>query len=171
MRKFAGLACLTSMILLAASSGFAKTPPVAKGGSGSIVIVFKDGHRQTINQSEILRIEFPASADTATAPLPTSASLPSRGHFLGKWAVGDGHGRTFFITLDESGDAHRSIGNVHGKWQYVNGEAQITWDDGPHDVIRKVGSSHQKFAFGTEKSFTDLPDNVTSAQNTTPHPI
>jgi hypothetical protein len=170
MRKLVGLA-LTSLIVLAASSGLAKSAPTAKSGSESIVIVFKDGHRQTINQSEILRIEFPTSIDAAAAALPMNNSLPSRGRFLGKWSVGDGHGRTFYITLDESGDARRSMGNVHGKWEYVDGEARITWDDGARDAIRKVGSNFQKFAYEEGKSFTDIPYNVTSAQNTTPHPI
>ena len=65
----------------------------------------------------------------------------------------------------------RSIGHVHGKWNYVNGEAQIVWDDGPEDAIRKVGSRFQKFAYKSGKSFTDTPENVTNATNTTPKPI
>jgi hypothetical protein len=47
----------------------------------------------------------------------------------------------------------------------------VTWDDGVHDAIRKVGSSYQKFAYGEGKSFTDQPDNNTNARNTSPHPI
>jgi hypothetical protein len=171
MRKLAGLVCLTSMIFFAASSGVAKTLPSAKSRPGTLVIVLKDGHRQVFNLSDILRVEFPAATDATTAASPTSNSQPSRGRFLGKWAVGDGHGRTFYITLDEGGDAQRSMGNMHGKWEYVNGEAQITWDDGARDAIRKVGSNFQKFAYQQGKPFTDLPYNVTSAQNTTPHPI
>jgi hypothetical protein len=54
--------------------------------------------------------------------------------------------------------------------QYVNGEAQITWDDGAKDAIRKVGSKYQKYAYSADKSFSDPPDNVTSAQNTNPKP-
>jgi hypothetical protein len=53
----------------------------------------------------------------------------------------------------------------------VNGEALVTWDDGAQDAIRKTGARFQKFAYGEGKSFTDEPDNVTSAHNTTPHPI
>jgi len=53
----------------------------------------------------------------------------------------------------------------------VNGEAQITWDDGWQDAIRKVGSRYQKFAYKSGKSFTDVPDNVTSARKTDTHPI
>jgi hypothetical protein len=171
MRKLAGLACLTSMIFFAASSGVAKTLPSAKSRPGTLVIVLKDGHRQVFNLSDILRVEFPAATDAVTAALPTSTRPPSRGHFLGEWRVGDGGGHDFFITLEESGDALRSRGDVHGKWEYVNGEAQITWDDGARDAIRKVGSTYQKAAYREGKSFTDLPYNVANAQNTTPHPI
>ena len=75
------------------------------------------------------------------------------------------------ITLEESGDAYRSIGDVHGKWAYVNGEARVTWDDGAQDAIRKAGSGFEKYAYKAGKKFTDTPDNVTAAQNTTPKPI
>jgi hypothetical protein len=98
-------------------------------------------------------------------------NAPSRGRFLGKWECGDGSGGTFYITLEESGDATRSIGGVHGKWAYVEGEARVTWDDGAEDAIRKVGSRFQKFAYSAGKSFTDEPDNVANAHNTTAHPI
>jgi len=53
----------------------------------------------------------------------------------------------------------------------VDGEARVTWDDGAQDAIRKVGSKHEKFAYAAGKSFTDVPENVTAARNTTPHPI
>jgi hypothetical protein len=161
MRKFVTAATLAALFLLTLPSIFAATSK-----SGTIVIVFKDGHRQTYNLAEIERIEFP------TTDQPSSSAYgPSRGHFLGKWECGDGSGGNFYITLLEDGNAMRSIGNVHGKWNYVNGEAQITWDDGPEDAIRKVGSRFQKFAYNSGKSFTDTPANVTDARNTTPKPI
>lgn len=166
MRKLASVAGLCSILLLNLPSGFAATP-AAKPAPGTLVIVFKDGHRQSYNLADVERVEFP-SGDAAGF----SSSGPSRGHFLGKWEVGDGNGNTFSITLEENGDAMRSIGgNVHGRWAYVNGEAQIRWDDGPQDAIRRVGSHFQKFAYGSGKLFTDVPDNVTNARNTTPKPI
>ena len=169
MRSIVGVAGLATMLCLAIPAGFAGTPPAAKGAPGTIVIVFKDGHRQSYNLSDIERVEFPAApVATSTAP---AGSLPSRGHFIGKWEVGDGAGNNFYITLNENGDAHRSLRNEHGTWVYVNGEAQVTWDDGAKDAIRKVGSRHQKFAYGEGKSFADTPDNVTNAQITTPRPI
>jgi hypothetical protein len=171
MRKLISIAGLAAMLCLAVPSGFAKTQPAPKSGPGRIVIVFKDGHRQSFNLSDIERVEFPASANVAGDTGPVNAQLPSRSHFLGKWEVGDGMGHNFFITLEENGDAWRSLHHVHGRWVYVNGEARVTWDDSAQDAIRKVGSKFQKFAYGAGKSFTDAPDNVTGARNTTPHPI
>jgi hypothetical protein len=173
MRKFVSVAGMTALFCLAVTGGFATTPPAPKSGSATIVIVFKDGHRQSFKLSDIARVEFPAATAEA-APVeanPANSLLPSRGRFLGKWKVGDGSGSNFYITLEDSGDAMRSLGHVHGKWVYVEGEARITWDDAAQDAIRKVGSIYQKFAYGAGKAFTDTPDNVTSAQSPTPHPI
>jgi hypothetical protein len=171
MRKFVGVAGLAILLCLAAPGGFARTPPAAKSGQGTIVIVFKDGHQQSFNLSDIARVEFPTASAAAGETAPINSPLPSRGRFLGKWEVGEGNGNNFFITLEENGNATRSLGYVHGRWVYVDGEARVTWDDGAQDAIRKVGSIFEKFAYGAGKSFTDTPDNVTGAHNTTPHPI
>jgi len=160
--SFSAVALAT--VMLATPAAFAAVP---KSAAGTIVIVFKDGHRQTFNLADIERVEFP----TADIPAVSGASGPSRGHFVGKWEVGDGAGSNFTITLEEDGNARRSIGHVHGTWTYVNGEADIKWDDGPEDAIRKVGARYQKFAYNAGKSFTDTPENVTNASNTTPKPI
>jgi len=169
MRSIVSVTALSMFLCLAAPASFAGAPSTSKSAAGTIVIVFKDGHRQSFNLSEIERVEFPVSANAGTGTAPSNA--PSRGRFLGKWDCGDGSGGTFYITLEESGDATRSIGDVHGKWVYVDGEAHVSWDDGPQDAIRKVGSRFQKFAYAAGKSFTDQPDNVTNAHNTTQHPI
>jgi hypothetical protein len=169
MRKLVGVAVLAVMLCLTVPAGFAKTP-AAKSGAGTIVIVFKDGHRETFNLSEVARVEFP-SAEASADSGPVNSSWPSRGRFLGKWEVGDGNDNLFYITLEENGDARRSLGDVHGKWVYTEGEARVTWDDGAQDAIRKVGTRFQKFAYASGKSFTDTPDNVTGAHNTTPRPI
>jgi hypothetical protein len=163
------VAGLATMLSLAIPAGFAAPP--SKSGSGTIVIVFKDGHRQSYNLSDVLRVEFPGSGNASVAAEPAGPILPSRGHFLGKWKVGDGSGGTFYITLEESGDAWRSMNRIHGRWAYVNGEAQVSWDDGWKDAIRKAGSKYEKCAYSQGKSFTDTPDNVAGAENTMPHPI
>jgi hypothetical protein len=166
MRKTICAATLAALLLLTVSRSFAAPPATPKAASGALVIVFKDGHRQSYNLADIDRVEFP-TGDLAAI----GTSGPSRGHFLGKWEVGDGMGNDFYITLLDDSNAMRSLGDVHGKWVYVNGEAQVTWDDGAEDAIRKVGSRYQKFAYKAGKSFTDVPDNVTNARNTTPKPI
>jgi hypothetical protein len=135
--------------------------PFASDESHSLVIVFKDGHQQTFSMADIARIEFRGAATQATT---------GRGRFLGKWRVGDGAGGHFFVTLEPSGEASKSIGAAHGTWTVVDGEARISWDDGWHDAIRKVGDKYQKVAFSPEKSFGDSPSNVADAQNTSPQP-
>jgi hypothetical protein len=167
MRKVIVFASLVALFLLAGSGSFAAP---SKSGSGTIVIVFKDGHRQTFNLSDIDRVEFPASA-LANDAGSSNPEAPPRGHYVGKWECGDGAGSNFYITLKDNGDAMRSIGDVHGRWEYTNGEARVTWDDGAQDAIRKVGSHYQKFAYRAGKSFTDQPENVTNARLTSPRPI
>lgn len=125
----------------------------------SLVIVFKDGHQQSFSMADVARIEF-----------KTAESVPSagRGHFIGKWKVGDGAGGHFYITLAPNGEASKTMGAAHGTWTVVGNEARIKWDDGWHDAIRRVGKQYEKVAFSPEKSFADSPSNVTDAQNLEP---
>ncbi len=172
VRKAMIVAGLSTLLLLSVPSSFAAGAAPAKGSSGTIVIVFKDGHRQTFNLSEIERVEFPTSTATAsTESLPYNPNWPPRGRFFGKWEVGDGGNGTFIITLKEDGLAHRTLNEADGHWTYVNGEAQIKWSDGAMDAIRKVGNKFRKYAYSAGKSFTDKPDNEGEAHNTTPKPI
>ena|SRR5437879_6385233 len=174
-------------LLLAAANGCLGQVSTSKGGA--LAIVFKDGHRQSFPVAELAKIEFKAGvvvvfkdghqqsfpiADISSFEFETSASKTfplGRNHFLGKWKVGEGNGFNFFITLEANGDATKSIGSSHGTWNVVEGEARIAWDDGWHDVIRKVGTKHEKFAFEPGRSFSDEPSNVTDAVNTTAQPI
>ena len=92
MRTTVSVAALATILCFAALNGFAKTPPAAK--SGSIVIVFKDGHRQSINMADVDRIEFPGSnaASATSNDSGNNALVPSRSRFVGKWEAGDGNG-------------------------------------------------------------------------------
>lgn len=171
MRKIvsaSAAACLLAAALVCVPALVHAAPP-AKASTGTLVVVFKDGHRQTFNLADIERIEFPAAA-AAAEPVPAKPLTP-RGRYIGKWEVGDGAGNTFEITLDENGRAHRSIGDVNGRWEYVDGDALITWDDGWHDAIRRVDNHFQKFAYAAGKKFTDKPDNVAEAHTASPRPI
>lgn len=130
--------------------------------SGQIV-AFKDGRQQNLSLADVTRIEF--SSKMNDSPL-------GRNHFVGKWKVGiDVGAGHFFITLEPNGEARKSMGASHGTWTVVDGEARVTWDDGWHDAIRKVGAKHEKFAYAPGKTFSDEPSNVTSAENTTAEPI
>jgi hypothetical protein len=171
MRKFVTILAGCAVIMLGSASMAAQNH-ANKNGSGQIVIVFKDGHHQTFNLADIARLEFSGTGGIPIGDVgPPPAGAPPRGHFFGKWEVGDGAGSTFYITLDDDGTAWRSLHRVHGKWAYVNGEARVTWDDGAMDAIRRIGGQDKKFAYRAGKSFTDEPDNVTDAKNTSPRPI
>ena len=69
MRNILVTAAAAALLLSAPLSTFAKTPAASKSGTGTIVIVFKDGHRQSFNLAEIARVEFPGANETASAPI------------------------------------------------------------------------------------------------------
>ena len=169
MRK--SIVLLGAGILLAAWAVSGTAQSRSRHFANQIVIVFKDGHRQAFNMADVARIEFPGGNAALADAGPTPPGAPPRGHFLGKWEVGDGTGNTFYITLNDDGSAWRSLGRMHGRWAYVNGEARVTWDDGAQDCIRRSDGRDQKFAYRGGKSFTDEPDNVTEAHNTSPRPL
>jgi hypothetical protein len=159
------------MLSVAVGGLCASAAPVSTDQDGAVVIVFKDGHRQSIPASTITAMEFKSAAGVVTPITIPALVVPGKGVFAGKWSVGEGNGNTFYITLEENGVARKSIGEAHGTWVYVNGEAQVSWDDGWHDAIRRVGDKYEKFAYAPGGSFTSTPDNVTEARNTSPKPI
>jgi hypothetical protein len=167
MRTLALFAALPALLLSIPPRSFAEPPAQGKAAPGTIVLVFKDGHRQSFNLSEIQSIEFSGDAGFTAG----DEHAPPRGHYVGKWSVGDGNGNHFTITLNDDGSAWRSLHEAHGRWVYQNGEALITWDDGGRDAIRKVGSLYHKYWYNSGKSFADTPDNVTDAELLTPKPI
>jgi hypothetical protein len=147
--------CLGVFALLTAAQLRAK--PATPDEGGSIVIVLKDGKQQSFDLADVARIEFNTFAG--------SSLVRGRARFLGDWTVGNGTGGTFTITLKSDGSAHKSMGPKHdGTWTVVNGEARITWDDGWHDALRKVGAKFQKAAYSPGATFSDKPANVADAQ-------
>jgi hypothetical protein len=173
-------------ILLLTLSAFAKPNPSPANDRDPVVIVFKDGRRQSLAMAEIARIDVKVAAivykDGHREKLAADidriefgdsgfATTPGRAHFIGKWEVGEGNGGKFFITLEADGDARKTLGSSHGTWTLVEGEARITWDDGWHDAICKVGNKHEKRAYEPGKNFGDTPSNVTVAINTERRPI
>jgi hypothetical protein len=127
---------------------------------GTIVIVFKDGRQQSFRLADIARIEFNSPAEKASL---------GRARFLGEWKVGDGAGGTFVITLKPDGVAHKTLGSEAGTWTVANGEAHIAWDDGWHDIIRKVDGRYEKVAYSPGSSLSGSPNNVAEAVYTEAH--
>jgi hypothetical protein len=166
MRILVGVICFLGVLLFGTYGAESKAAPERD----AIVITMKDGRQQKIPMADVAHIEFQGSAAKAAA-CGTSDFTPGMRHFVGKWEVGQGNGMNFFITLRANGQAEKSIGGTHGTWTLVNGEAEISWDDGWHDAIRKVGAKHEKVAFEPGRTFSDTPTNVTNARNTQPEPI
>jgi hypothetical protein len=155
MRNTAKAFWILAIFMFAAAGGIAKAGATPADDHESMVVVFKDGHRQNLDVVDIARIDFNApamiifkdghrhnipAADVARIEFENSASasVPGRNHFVGKWQVGEGNGSKFYITLERDGKARKSIGRPHGTWTVEDGEARISWDDGWHDAIRKV---------------------------------
>jgi hypothetical protein len=167
MSNSAKLMTFTAMAALLASMAFSTpaTAAAADQNSGSITIIFKDGHQHTYSMSDIARIEFNTPAQTV------AASVAGRGRFLGRWRVGDGAGGTFTITLNRDGSAHKTEGGSDGTWTVVNGEARISWDDGWTDVLRLHGNRYEKVAYAPGKTLDSDPSNVTNAEMIDRKPI
>jgi hypothetical protein len=170
MRRTISFAALVGLLLVMLD-GRLHAAPLENQDAGTVVIVFKDGHRQSFPVSAISTMEFKSASGLSTPIALPATSTRNMRRFVGKWAVGEGNGGSFYMTLDENGTATKSIGEAHGTWTYVDGEAHVAWDDGWHDAIRKVGSKYEKFAYSPGKTFTDPPANVTEARNTNPQPI
>lgn len=179
---------LFSSTFLLVCSLFCAQLLIAQEQSKTVTVVFKDGHQKTFSMAEVMHIDFnPASivlkngrhedfsaSDILRIEFGTESdkAMPlGRNHFVGKWRVGVGNGSHFFITLKSNGEAEKSMGESHGTWVVVDGEAHVSWDDGWHDIIRKVGEKHEKLAFQPGKSLSDQPNNVTDAKNLNEQPI
>ena len=163
----------------------------AQNKSDKVTIFFKDGHQKTFSTADLLRIEFKNDAmivshegrqekiqlaDVVRMDFGGGSSSksipPGRNHYIGKWEVREGPDMSrFTITLEPDGQATKSHGAPHGTWVLVDGEARISWDDGWHDVIKKVGDKHEKFAYEPGRPLTDPPSNVTTAVNLTDQPM
>jgi hypothetical protein len=177
---------ILTLLVLAPAGRPAQAAAAPADNQASITIVFQDGHRQNLEMAKIARIEFNTpvvivfkdgrqqtipAPDIARIDFETATSSGSRNRFVGKWEVGRGNGSNFYITLNPDGEASKTIDSRHGTWIVVAGEARITWDDGWHDAIRKVGTKYEKFAYEPGKSFDDPPTNVTTARNLELKPI
>lgn len=156
MRNLIKVVGVLWILAVAVHAGGPNPQSASENDQTSIVITFKDGHQQSFLMSDIARVEY-IGAGEATLGVD---------HFLGRWqaGAGDGPGSTFFITFETNGEASKSIGASHGTWTIVGNEARISWDDGWHDIIRKIGDQYEKFAFAPGTTIEDKPENITNAR-------
>ncbi|HVP64615.1 MAG TPA: hypothetical protein VMT82_06950 [candidate division Zixibacteria bacterium] len=170
MRKRYGCFSFGLILLLALGVPLiAQNSAKDSANSNSIVITFRDGHQQTFSLAEIAKIEFKPQAGSVAKMPGSSAELPRREAFIGRWQVGDGHGHFYHFTFQENGEATNDVPQSgHGKWTYVKGELRVEWDNGWHDVIRKVGTKYKKYAYAPGVPFINVPDHVADAEKTEP---
>ena len=181
-------AVLLTLFVIGLLAACAAQGPASHEQANSLVLVFKDGHQKSFAAADVSRIDLNpfrivlknghqesfTAGEIVRIDMNNSVGengVLGRNHFVGKWKVGNGAGGNFIITLDRNGEASKTIGASHGTWVLFNGEARISWDDGWHDAIRKVGSKHEKFAYEPSRTFDDEPSNVTDAQSLNPQPI
>jgi hypothetical protein len=156
MRNRGKMIAAAAVFVLAATAAQINAKAAPQQDGDTMVIVLKNGKQQSFSMSEVARIEFNSSTG--------SALVRGRARFLGDWTVGDGTGGSFTITLKPDGSAHKTTGGPNGTWTVVNSEAQITWEDGWRDAIRKAGTKFEKAAYSPGHTFSDKPDNVADAQ-------
>jgi hypothetical protein len=154
--------CALAILIAASFPVYAQKTQPSSEGPTTLVITFKDGHQQTFMMSDVAKVDYVGPSD----------AVIGQDYFVGKWEVGDGTSGTFQITLDANGEASKTLGASHGIWTIEGNEARISWDDGWHDAIRKVGTGdstrNEKFAFEPGTTFSDKPNNVTAARKLDP---
>lgn len=155
MRKLARVVCALGMLVLCAYGANPKPQTDKQDDQTSIVITFKDGHKESYLMADVAKVEY---RDAGEATL-------GQEYFLGRWEAGTGSADgTFFITLESNGEASKTLGASHGIWTIADDEARITWDDGWLDAIRLISKKkYEKIAFAPGTSFSDEPENVTDA--------
>ena len=169
---------VSGLLLFPLAGAIAKPAPSPADDRDSVVIVYKNGHRQSLAAAEIARVELKAPAtivykdghrekisseiDRIEFGSPEVGMTPGRGHFVGKWEVGQGgNAGNFFITLDEDGSARKSIGASHGTWTVVDegGSHQLGLMAGTTPSGKSVQRT-EKRAYEPGKSFDEEPSNA-----------
>lgn len=135
-----------------------------------------------------------APGDRADTPAPSrrlpttdagEPAAPMRNPYIGYWMVeqspgmffgliGDSTDR-FYLFLDRNGRASVALrswddGNtVRGRWEFVDGEARITWPSGRKDALVKDPKGGFRLrSFGRKDTFADKPNERREARQSTP---
>jgi len=81
--------------------------------------------------------------------------------WMGQWAVIDGDGSHFIITLNSDGSATSSYGEgEEGSWEDGGNQATASWTNGWIDHLERHGDGYRKVA---SRSDGTEPDNTSSA--------
>jgi hypothetical protein len=116
----------------------------------------------------IIFVVSPIRADDPAVVLSALEADPEGWRvFVGQWDIGAPDppgGPPFVMTLNGDFSARKShVPNATGKWEYVKGEARVTWSDGWLDILRSDGKEYRKIAFRPGTTFDSAPDNTASA--------
>ena len=85
--------------------------------------------------------------------------------FEGVWKVKDTGGKSFEITLSESGAAKASRGEgISGTWKEEGKTAVITWSTGWITKIAKEGGRYKKTAYRKGQPLDSAPTNSSDAE-------
>ena len=119
-------------------------------------------------EKQLYRVEHSPGSSQAMNDQRESQDEQGRRFFVGQWSIGasapQGEPR-FVITLNDDFTATKShVPTATGEWQFVAGEARVTWSDGWKDVLRREGEKYRKVAYRPGTDFDSPPDNTESAE-------
>jgi hypothetical protein len=121
---------------------------------------------------------------TVTTGSGAAPSVPMRNPFIGYWMVEQSPGRLFgllgsaedrfYLFLDRNGHASVALRNwdgnnaERGRWEFVNGRAQITWPTGRKDALMKEpNGTFRLLSFRRRDDFSARPDERREARQST----
>lgn len=115
------------------------------------------GHAKWDNGGHDFTWELKEPHETAAAPMPPTVTQSKL--FVGQWDC-----RDIVIILNADFTAHNSLrANQQGKWECVNGEARIVWDNGVRNVLRRDGEGFRKLKWNAGVSMDSPPSNSSPA--------
>ena len=106
----------------------------------------------------VSKLELLPIGAVAAKTFTGTSTLDNSSVFVGQWDCGD-----VVITLYLDFTAHKDRLNPLGKWECVNGEARIVWDDGWQTVLRRDGEGFQKLTWKAGASLYSPTSNTCPA--------
>jgi hypothetical protein len=101
---------------------------------------------------------------------PVARPTSGRDFFVGEWKIVEPGKRnkekTSMFSLRDDGSS--KVGRIAGKWECVNGEAHIHWNNGCTDVIRGDNGGFKKLTFNRGASLDAKPDHTGTAEKQPP---